>query len=208
VPEHVAPRLVVHLGLEFVLVLGLLPQSAITMPRKAATLRRQRKALRDNAEENVMKRRILTSGLTTSALLLGCTLAVAQQSGTAAEARAMLDHSVAALKANATTALAAFNDKGNKDYHDRDLYVFCYSMTDGKFAAHPNPAMMGTDVRTLKIGDDALGQRIFDTIKSSPEGTVSTVDYNFPKPGTTEAVPKQSFVVRIADEGCGVGYYK
>jgi cytochrome c len=155
-----------------------------------------------------MKRKILTSALTASALLLGCAFAVAQQAGTAAEARAMLDHGVAALKANATSALAAFNDKGNKDYHDRDLYVFCYSMTDGKFAAHPNAALMGTDVRSLKVGDDPLGQRIFDTIKSSPEGTVATVDYKFPKPGTTEALPKQSFVVRIADEGCGVGYYK
>jgi cytochrome c len=124
-----------------------------------------------------MNRRILTSSLAASALLLGGTLAVAQQSGTAAEARAMLDHGVTALKANATTALAAFNDKGNKDYHDRDLYVFCYSMTDGKFAAHPNAALMGTDVRALKVGDDTLGQRIFFTIKNAPVGTVTTVDY-------------------------------
>jgi signal transduction histidine kinase len=155
-----------------------------------------------------MNRRILTFGLTASALLLGGTIAFAQQSGTAAEARAMLDRGVAALKANATAALAAFNDKNNKDYHDRDLYVFCYNMSDGKFIAHPNTALMGTDVRSLKIGDDPLGQKIFDTIKNSPEGTVGTVDYKFPKPGTTEAVAKQSFVVRIAGEGCGVGYYK
>jgi len=155
-----------------------------------------------------MKWGILKSGLTASALLLSGDLVVAQQPGTAAEARAMLDRGVAALKANPTTALAAFNDKNNKDFHDRDLYVFCYSMTDGKFTAHPNAALMGTDVRNLKAGDDPLGQRIFDTIKSSPEGSVSTVDYNFPKPGTTEPLPKQSFVARLADEGCGVGYYK
>jgi cytochrome c len=155
-----------------------------------------------------MNRRMFTSGISTFALLLGCTFAVAQQSGTAAEARAMLDRGVAALKANATAALAAFNDKNNKDYHDRDLYVFCYNMTDGKFAAHPNTALMGTDVRALKVGDDPLGQRIFDTIKNAPEGTVSTVDYKFPKPGTTEPLPKQSYVIRVANEGCGVGYYK
>jgi hypothetical protein len=34
------------------------------------------------------------------------------------------------------------------------------------------------------------------------------VDYNFPKPGTTESVPKESFVTRVGDQGCGVGYYK
>jgi hypothetical protein len=32
-----------------------------------------------------------------------------------------------------------------------------------------------SDVRTVKVGDDPLGQRIFDIIKNSPEGTVSTV---------------------------------
>ena len=119
----------------------------------------------------------------------------------------MLDRAVVALKANEAAALAAFNDKSNKDYHDRDLYVFCY-MNDGTFTAHVNPAMMGKDVRTIKIGDESLGQRIFDTIKNAPAGTVSTVDYKFPKPGTTEPVPKESYVTRIGIEGCGVGYYK
>ena len=42
----------------------------------------------------------------------------------------------------------------------------------------------------------------------SPGGTVLTVDYNFPKPGTTEPLPKQSFVTKVDNQGCGVGYYK
>jgi hypothetical protein len=71
-----------------------------------------------------------------------------------------------------------------------------------------DPARLGTDTRAIKIGDDPLGQRIFDTIKNAPEGTVSTVDYKFPKPGTTDPVGKQSYVTRIGNEGCGVGYYK
>ena len=86
--------------------------------------------------------------------------------------------------------------------------VFCYHMNDGKFTAHVDPARLGTDTRAIKIGDDPLGQRIFDTIQKAPEGTVSTVDYKFPKPGTTEPVAKQSYVTRIGNEGCGVGYYK
>jgi cytochrome c len=155
-----------------------------------------------------MNRRILTFALASAALLSAEGLATAQQSGTAPEAKAMFERAVTALKANETAALAAFNDKNNKDYHDRDLYVFCYNMNDGVFTAHVNPAMMGKDVRTIKVGDDPLGQRIFDTITKAPEGTVSTIDYKFPKPGTTEPVPKESFVTRIANEGCGVGYYK
>jgi cytochrome c len=152
-----------------------------------------------------MNRRILTFALASFALLSGAAFAIAQQSGTAAEARAMFDRAVAALKANEAAALAAFTDKSNKDYHDRDLYVFCYHMNDG---THVNQTMMGKDVRTVKVGDDPLGQRIFDTIKNAPEGTVSTVNYKFPKPGTTEPVPKECYVTRVGNEGCGVGYYK
>jgi len=155
-----------------------------------------------------MKKRILTAALATAALSWSVGLVSAQSSGTAVEARAMLDSAVAALKANEPTALAAFNDKSNTKFHDRDLYVFCYDMTDGKFTAHANPETVGTDVRALKAKDDPLGQRIFDTINKSSGGSVLTVDYNFPKPGTTEPVPKQSFVTKVGNQGCGVGYYK
>jgi signal transduction histidine kinase len=155
-----------------------------------------------------MKSRIFKVALAAAALSWCAGFASAQSSGTAAEARAMLDNAVVALKANEATALAAFNDKSNTKFHDRDLYVFCYDMTDGKFTAHPNPATMGTDVRALKAKDDPLGQRIFDTINQSSGGSVLTVDYSFPKPGTTEPVPKQSFVTKVGNTGCGVGYYK
>ena len=154
-----------------------------------------------------MNRRIVTLALASVAILAAAPIAIAQ-SGTGAEAKAMFDRAVAALKAGEGPALVAFNDKGNKDYHDRDLYVFCYDMSDGKFTAHPNDKLMGTDVRALKAGDDPLGQRIFDTIKNAPEATVGTVDYKFPKPGTTEPLPKESYVTRIGNQGCGVGYYK
>jgi len=154
-----------------------------------------------------MNRNLFVSACAALTLTLSGATANAQQSGTAAEAKAMLDKAATALKANEATALAEFNDKNNKDFHDRDLYVFCYDMTNGHFTAHPNPALMGTDVRALKVKDDPLGQRIFDTVKAS-SGTVGTVDYNFPKPGTTDTLPKQSYVTMIGNEGCGVGYYK
>ena len=106
-----------------------------------------------------MKKRIFAAALTAAALSWSVGSVSAQSSGTAAEARAMLDNAVVALKANEATALAAFNDKSNTKFRDRDLYVFCYDMTDGKFTAHANPAMMGTDVRALKAKDDPLGQK-------------------------------------------------
>ena len=154
-----------------------------------------------------MNKNLFATALAALAMLWSVGLASAQ-SGTAAEAKAMLDRAVAALKSNEASALAEFNDKSNKQFHDRDLYVFCYDMTNGKFTAHINPAMMGTDVRTVKVKDDPLGQRIFDTIKGSAPGSTVTVDYNFPRPGTTEPVPKESFVSLVGNQGCGVGYYK
>ena len=42
-----------------------------------------------------------------------------------ADGKAMLERAIAALKANETAALKAFNDEKNKDFRDRDLYVYC-----------------------------------------------------------------------------------
>jgi cytochrome c len=152
-----------------------------------------------------MRKTVLALAMAAAALLWGAAFAEAQQFGTAAEAKAMLDRAIAELKANEAAALAKFNDKDNKQFRDRDLYVFCFNTSDGKFMAHPNPALMGTDIRALKVKDDPLGQRIFDQVK---EGAVSTVSYSFPKPGTTDPVPKESYVTRVGGQGCGVGYYK
>jgi cytochrome c len=155
-----------------------------------------------------MNRSLFASTLAALAMLVGAGSASAQQSGTPAEAKAMFDRAVVAVKANKAAALSEFNDKNNKQFHDRDLYVFCYNMSDGKFTAHPNPAVLGTDVRFQKFKDDPFGQRGYDQLTGSPEGTITTLDYYFPKPGASEPVPKQSFIERVGDQGCGVGYYK
>jgi hypothetical protein len=68
-----------------------------------------------------MNRNLFVSALAAAlALLCSAGLVGAQQSGTAAEAKAMLDRAVAALKANEAAALSQFNDKSNKEFHDRD----------------------------------------------------------------------------------------
>jgi hypothetical protein len=41
-----------------------------------------------------------------------------------------------------------------------------------------------------------------------PEGELTTIDYEFPKPGADKTpVPKQTFITRVGDLVCGVGYY-
>ena len=144
-------------------------------------------------------------GVAALAVSLSATALYAQATGSAAEAKAMLEKAVAALKADKAKAIAAFNDKGGA-FRDRDLYVFCYNTSDGKFTAHPNEKLMGTDIRALKDPKGtALGENIF---KGAKEGTISTTDYEFPKAAGGPPVPKQSFITAVGDQGCGVGYYK
>jgi hypothetical protein len=139
-------------------------------------------------------------------LTFSIALAVTQQFGTAEEARAMLDRAAASLQSNEAKALHDFNDTNNKLFHDRDLYISCFNTSDGKFTAFPGPAMLGMDVRTFKLGDDPIGQRAFDAIQGTLEGTVSTMDYNFPKAG--KPAIKQSIQTRVGNQGCGVSFYK
>ncbi|MGB8276845.1 MAG: chemotaxis protein [Methylovirgula sp.] len=155
-----------------------------------------------------MSRSMFVSALAALTLLSSTALTSAQPFGTEKGARAMIQRAITALKADQTTALAEFNDKNNEEFHYRDLYVFCMNMSDGKFTAEENPALLGTDSRMFKLNGDPFGRRVYDTIKSAPEGRIISVGYNAPRPGTTQPVPKVSFVVRIDGQGCGVGYYR
>jgi hypothetical protein len=132
----------------------------------------------------------------------------AQELGTANEARAMLDRALAALKSNEGLALSQFNDPSSKEFHDRDLYVVCFNVSDGKITAYSGPALLGVDIRTLNLNADPIGQRRYDAIDNSPQESIATVDYKFPKPGKTEPVPKQFIQTRVGDQACGVAYYK
>ncbi len=147
-------------------------------------------------------------GLEIAALVLSVASVSGQQLGTMEQARAMLDRAISALRFNEATALSEFNDPNNKQFHERDLYVFCYDMSDGKITAYESPALLNIDVRTLALKDDPIGKRAYEALQSAPEGSIITIDYKLPKPGTTEAVTKQTLETRIGNQGCGVTYYK
>jgi signal transduction histidine kinase len=127
----------------------------------------------------------------------------AAEFGSAAEAKTMLEKAVAAVKADKTKALKSFNE-GTDGFKDRDLYPFCANAADGVFTAHPKLA--GKSLKELKDKDGkALGEAILSTAK---EGAIAEVDYKWPRPGSEAAVPKVSYVTRIGDQVCAVGYYK
>ena len=146
----------------------------------------------------------------TGVALLGLLVAANQgmaagQSGTAEEAKAMLERAVAAVNADQAAALKTFTD-GTDGFKDRDLYVFCDG-PDGKITAHGgNPAMVGQNARALI---DKNGKKLGEEILTvAVEGKFNVVEYMWPRPGQTEAVPKASYVTKVADQVCGVGYYK
>jgi signal transduction histidine kinase len=128
--------------------------------------------------------------------------AIAADFGTAAEAKAMLERAVTALKANQAKALVEFT-KGEGGFKDRDLYPFCGG-PDGNFTAHPT--LIGKSLKDLKDkAGKPLGQEIYAAAKP---GAISDVSYMWPRPGTTEPVQKVSFVTKVGDQVCAVGYYK
>ncbi len=152
--------------------------------------------------------RTLIIGATAFVALSGIAYAQQSEYGTAAEAKAMLQRAIPELKANETAAIAKFN-KGEDGFKDRDLYVFCFNIADGKFTAHQKAALIGTDTRDLKDkSGKAFGQDIYNAVKNESEGQITEVSYMFPRPGTTDPVQKVSYLTKVATQGCGVGYYK
>jgi len=125
----------------------------------------------------------------------------AAESGTAAEAKAMLERAVAALKANQSDALAKFQ-KGEGGFKDRDLYVFCFG-PDGTWSAHPE--LKG---KMVKDWVDAVGKRPGqEMIKAAQEDKISETNYLWARVGTTDPVRKVTYFTKVGNQVCGVGYY-
>jgi hypothetical protein len=158
-----------------------------------------------------MMRTFMIAAASTVVLMLS-PLAFAQgQFGTADEAKAMLMKAAAAVKADKTKTLDLIN-KGEGGFLDRDIYPFCFNHSDGTIvavASNNAKKFLGTDIRALK---DATGKVYGPDLYAAaqkPDGQISEVAYMFPRPGA-DATPAQkvSFVTRVGDLGCGVGYYK
>jgi signal transduction histidine kinase len=142
-------------------------------------------------------------------LLLGAGLATADgrgagDKGSAQSARTMLERAIAAVKADERKALADFN-AGTSGFRDRDLYVFCARL-DGKVDAHVDPTQIGRNIKDLyDIDGVAFGQEMMAIAR---EGEIKVVRYMWPEPASHTPVDKVTFFTRVADQVCGVGYYK
>jgi signal transduction histidine kinase len=149
-----------------------------------------------------MFRKVVFAGIY-AAILSTAAVAETAQYGTADDAKAMLEKAVAAMKADKTKALDMFT-KGEGGFKDRDLYVFCANVSDGVETAHPTHK--GSKLTDIKdVNGFAFGEEI---MRTATEGKISEVAYLWPRPGSDTPAQKLTFVTKIGDQICGVGYYK
>ncbi len=100
----------------------------------------------------------------------------AAEYGTADEAKAMLEHAVAAVKEDKAKALDMFS-KGEGGFKDRDLYVFCANTSDGILTAHPY--LKGEHLQDIKGKKGyPLGKEI---MQNATEGTIKELTYWWPR---------------------------
>ena len=128
----------------------------------------------------------------------------AAESGTAEEAKTMLERAVAAVKEDKTKALDMFNNGGG-GFKDRDLYVWCANASDGIITAQP----YGDKGKQLKDIQGMHGGSLGETLmQNATEGTIKETTYWWPRPGSDKPFEKATFYTKVGDQICGVGHYK
>jgi signal transduction histidine kinase len=124
--------------------------------------------------------------------------------GTSEEARALLKKVETEMKRDKAGTMEKMKS-GDARFRDRDLYPFCIG-PDGKTTAHAMKERIGENATAL---EDKKGKRfVKEMMDVAKEGKVSEVSYYFPRPGEKDPVEKVSYVTKIGDQVCGVGYYK
>jgi hypothetical protein len=132
------------------------------------------------------------------ALVSTCSVAMADD---ADKAKAMLERVAIEVKKDHSAAIQMFT-KGEYGFRDGYIYPFCFRIGDGLVVTGQTA---GQDIRTFS---GATGQKIFDAAQR-PEPEITELEYLAPKPGAADPRPvrKITFVRRIGEFGCGVGYY-
>ncbi len=132
-------------------------------------------------------------------------VAVAQDKGTPAEAKAMVKKAVAFMKevGKEKTLAEVNNPKGKFIY--KDLYVFVIDM-DGVELAHPfTPALIGKNLMNMK---DADGKSyVKERASIAKEKGSGTIDYRWSNPQTKKVEKKQAYFEVVDNMIINCGYY-
>jgi len=148
-----------------------------------------------------------------TALLIFATLAVlpaqatTSEFGTKDEAVAMVNAQEMFKKDGADATFKAVDDPSNKEFHDRDLYVYVYTLSGVCVAHGARPALIGKNLIDLKDQDGNFLVRAHIDIANGPGS--GWVSYKWPNPLTNKIEDKTSYVEKMGDNYfVGVGVYK
>jgi signal transduction histidine kinase len=131
----------------------------------------------------------------------------AQQRGTPAEAKKMVEAAIAYIKANGQEKAYAeiSNPKGR--FVDRDLYVTVWDMTGTCLARGDNkPDSIGKNLINLKDADGKLF--IKERTEMAKTKGSGWQDYKWRDPLTEKIEPKTFYFERYGDVIVGCGFYK
>jgi cytochrome c len=139
--------------------------------------------------------------------LLSFDCLAAEKSATAAEAVAMVQKVIAAIKANGREkTFAEINDVNGGKFRDRDLYVTINDLNGKNLAHGANPKMQGKDLIDMRDGDGKpfVRERI-ERAKSAGKGWQ---DYKFVNPTSKQLENKSMYFEKFEDIVINCGIYK
>jgi cytochrome c len=135
-------------------------------------------------------------------------LSFAADKGSKDEAVAMVKKAAALIQsAGKEKAFAAISDPANKDFHDRDLYIYVYDLNGVAVAHGNNPRMVGKNLIDLKDGDGKPMIKTMVDLAKSPAGK-GWVEFKWPNPVTKVVEQKAGYVERVDNLMVGSGIYK
>ncbi|HSY28864.1 MAG TPA: cache domain-containing protein [Burkholderiaceae bacterium] len=155
-----------------------------------------------------MKKLFRTIAFAVLAISFDNSALAADSKGSADEAIAMVKGAAAYLKENGREkAFAEFANTNNKQFHDRDLYVFVYDMNGVAVAHGNNPRMVGKNLLDMKDSDGKFIIKSFIDVANTKGKGWS--DYKWPNPITKAVESKSSYVEKVDNDLIiGVGIYK
>lgn len=159
----------------------------------------------NNERRNTMRNKIFA---TLFCMTFFSGLAMAQEHGTEAQAKTLVEDALLFVKANGTDkAFQEFSSPGGK-WHVKDLYLFCFKL-DGTNSCHgANKALIGKNLIDLQTAD---GQPLIKNMAAIVSGKGSGwIEYKWPHPETKKIEDKKAWVVKIPgyDGFLGVGVYR
>jgi cytochrome c len=151
-------------------------------------------------------KRIKTIVVFVFSLCLIASASFAQDWGTAAEAKALLDKAVSLIKAEGEKAYPKIQDK-NGAFISKDLYVYVFEADGAIVKVHPYaPGMIGKSWKTLTDADGTpFVKKIIEGAAKIGKGTV---DYSWADPKTKKVEKKSAYYEKVGNVIAVSGYYK